>query len=150
MYCSYSHLVNLQMVDLMTRLVRSYLISSFILVYVNEVVVVVVVVVPFDMSSSKHDRMMLYLAFRIGRPRKILRSILSLNAGSILSRIFDVVNTSILGRRRNESSDVSTELTTRTASPGSDDDDVLVAVIDSTSSIKTQTKQSSSVAISAI
>jgi len=102
------------------------------------------------MSSSKHDRMMLYLAFSIGRPRKILRSILSLNAGSILSRIFDVVSTSILGRRRNESSDVSTELTTRTASPGSDDDDVLVAVIDSTSSIKTQTKQSSSVAISAI
>jgi len=47
-YCSYSHLVNLQMVDLMTRLVRSYLISSFILVCVSEVVVVVIVIVVIE------------------------------------------------------------------------------------------------------
>ncbi len=109
-------------------------------------------IIPRCMSSWRHDANIAYLASMVGGPRYIWRSNLSLKAASMDDTMFDVDRISTFFRLRRESSDVSTALTTRTASPGSllFKDELRAPVIDSTSSIRTMTNVSSSDAVSEI
>mmetsp|Transcript_47335 Transcript_47335/g.111618 ORF Transcript_47335/g.111618 Transcript_47335/m.111618 type:complete len:279 (+) Transcript_47335:128-964(+) len=101
---------------------------------------------PTRISSSTHDRRIWYLALAEGRPMYCLMSARSTKARSIASVMLEVVMTITLRFSLSWSIWVRRALTTRMASEGSLPlrADLRAAVSDSTSSMRTTTKVSSS------